>query len=266
MSAFGTDQLEPDNLKIGLVQTRLHWQDPTANRQHFQPKLEALADADLIVLPEMFSTGFSMASTTYAETMTDDTVTWLQNQSHALDTAICGSVMIRANDHFYNRFLMCAPNQSPVIYDKRHLFRMAEEQAHFSPGDSRVVFELKGIRICPQICYDLRFPVFSRNQGDYDLLLFVANWPAKRRHHWRTLLTARAIENQAYVVGINRIGSDGNDVQYCGDSGFIHPDGNWIADLTDTDAHRMVALDRSDLEQYRQAFPAWQDADDFTLG
>ncbi|MFT7245932.1 MAG: omega-amidase [Candidatus Azotimanducaceae bacterium] len=253
------------HLKIGLVQTELHWQDPTANRQHFQPKLQELAKADLIVLPEMFSTGFSMASSTYAESMSDETVNWLQSQAQDLDTAICGSVMIRENNHFYNRFLMCAPNQTPIIYDKHHLFRMAEEQNHFSPGNSRVVFELKGIRICPQICYDLRFPVFSRNQDDYDLLLFVANWPAKRQHHWRALLTARAIENQAYVVGVNRIGSDGNKVEYSGDSGFIHPDGNWIADLTHKDTQHMVELELEDLREYRKAFPAWQDADDFSL-
>lgn len=258
-------------LKIGLIQTELHWQDPAANRQHFEPKLQALAKADLIVLPEMFSTGFSMASTTCAESMSEETVNWLQSQAKDLNTAICGSVMIQENNHFYNRFLMCAPNQAPIIYDKHHLFRMAEEQKHFSPGNTRVVFEFKGFRICPQICYDLRFPVFSRNQDDYDLLLFVANWPASRRHHWRTLLTARAIENQAYVIGVNRIGSDGNidsegkNVEYSGDSGFIHPNGNWIADLTHKDTQRMVELELDDLKQYRRAFPAWQDADDFSL-
>ena len=266
MSVLKTGVLQAGLLKLGLIQTELHWQNPMANRQHFQPKLQALAEADLIVLPEMFSTGFSMASTTYAESMTGDTVTWLQTQSQDLDTAICGSVMVRENNHFYNRFVMCAPNQKPIIYDKRHLFRMAQEQDHFSSGNTRVVFELKGIRICPQICYDLRFPVFSRNQGDYDLLMFVANWPASRQHHWRNLLTARAIENQAYVVGVNRIGSDGNDVEYCGDSGFIHPDGHWIADLANTDTYRIVALELADLQQYRTSFPAWQDADDFTLG
>lgn len=258
-------------LKIGLIQTELHWQDPAANRKHFQLKLQALAKADLIVLPEMFSSGFSMASATHAEAMSGKTVNWLQSQSEELDSAICGSVMIRENDHFYNRFLMITPKQEPIIYDKRHLFRMAEEQKHFSPGNTRVVFELQGIRICPQICYDLRFPVFSRNQNDYDLLLFVANWPARRRQHWRTLLTARAIENQAYVVGVNRVGSDGNidsdgkNVEYCGDSGFIHPDGTWIADLSDKDSQHVVELDLADLRQYREAFPAWQDADDFTL-
>ncbi|MGK0337755.1 MAG: putative amidohydrolase [Candidatus Azotimanducaceae bacterium] len=258
--------LKSTNFRIGLIQTELHWQDPAANRRHFQPKLQALADADLIVLPEMFSTGFSMASTTYAESMTDTTVTWLQTQATDLNTAICGSLMIKENNHFYNRFIMCAPNQEPITYDKHHLFRMADEQAHFSPGTTRVVFELKGIRICPQICYDLRFPVFSRNRDDYELLMFVANWPARRHRHWRALLTARAIENQSYVVGVNRIGSDGNNVEYCGDSGLIHPDGHWIADLTDTDTHRMIELDLEDLQQYRQSFPAWQDADDFSLG
>jgi omega-amidase len=266
-------------LKLGLVQTHLHWEDPEANRQHLEPKLAALAQADLIVLAEMFSTGFSMDSDSHAESMTDKTVTWLQKQSEHLGTAICGSVMIKENGQFYNRFLMFSPDIAPVQYDKRHLFRMADEHKHFTAGDKRVVFELKGVRICPQVCYDLRFPVFSRNlfknnptykmsdnkRTDYDLLLFVANWPAKRQHHWRTLLTARAIENQAFVVGLNRIGSDGNQVDYCGDSGLIHPNGEWLVDLRDQDTASIVELNLSKLSDYRQAFPAWQDADSFTL-
>ena len=257
-------------LKLGLIQSHLHWEDPAANRAHFEAKLFAMAAADLIVLPEMFSTGFSMNSEQHAEAMTDKTVVWLQSQADELKTAICGSVMIREAGQFYNRFLLCKPNETPIQYDKKHLFRMSGEHQHFSAGSERLVVELKGVRICPQVCYDLRFPVFSRNifsrnKGDYDLLLYVANWPAKRRQHWRTLLTARAIENQAYVVGLNRVGTDGNQVDYSGDSGLIHPNGKWLSDLSSGDTSAIIEIDLADLEQYRQDFPAWQDADRFTL-
>lgn len=252
-------------LTLGLVQTHLHWEHPQANRAHFETKIDQVARADLIVLPEMFSTGFSMGSKDHAEPMTGDTVTWLSEQANHRDTAICGSVMIEENGHFYNRFMMFRPNQEPVIYDKRHLFRMANEHQHYTPGAARIVFELKGIRICPQVCYDLRFPVYSRNKDDYDLLLFVANWPARRAHHWRSLLTARAIENLSYVAAVNRVGSDGNGIDYCGDSGLINANGEWIGDLKDQDTCELLEMDMAPLLEYREAFPAWQDADSFNF-
>lgn len=253
------------NLTVGLIQSTLLWEQPAENRKHFEPKLAELAAADLIVLPEMFSTGFSMASKANAEPMTGPTVEWLAQQSSQLNTAICGSVIIRENDQFFNRFLLFKPNQAPMIYNKRHLFRMAGEHNYYSPGAERVVTDLASFRVCPQVCYDLRFPVFSRNHQDYDVLLYVANWPAPRRQQWRTLLTARAIENQAYVIAVNRIGTDGNDVEYSGDSGVISPDGTWIEDLKDADVSKLVELDLESLQRYRRDFPAWQDADLFTL-
>jgi omega-amidase len=252
-------------LKLGLVQTQLHWENPTANRAHLESKIEAVASADLIILPEMFSTGFSMSLAEHAEEMSGETVSWLANQAKAHDTAICGSVMVKENGGFYNRFLLFAPHQDPITYNKRHLFRMADEHQHYTPGSDRIVFELKGVRICPQVCYDLRFPVFSRNQNDYDLLLYVANWPARRAHHWRSLLTARAIENLAYVAAVNRVGTDGNGIEYCGDSGLINANGEWIGDLKDQDTCKMLTLDMAPLEEYRTAFPAWQDADSFSF-
>ena len=253
------------DLNLGFIQTQLHWEDPTANRQMLESKIDEVKDADLIILPEMFSTGFSMASQQYAEPMSGETVQWLKRQSEIHSTAICGSVMIEEDGNFYNRFLLFAPNQQPASYDKRHLFRMADEHQHYSPGSDRLVFEIKGVRICPQVCYDLRFPVFSRNQNDYDLLLFVANWPARRAHHWRSLLTARAIENLCFVAAVNRIGSDGNSIEYCGDSGLINANGDWQLDLGDQERSAIASIDMAELNDYRKVFPAWQDADNFTL-
>lgn len=252
-------------LKIGLVQSIQHWHDPAKNREHFASMIQRLGEVDLIVLPEMFSTGFTMASQQQAEPMDGATVTWLQQKANELEVAICGSVVVVEDGENFNRFILARPDAELVTYNKRHLFRMADEHNHYTAGQERIIVTINGVRICPQVCYDLRFPVFTRNRGDYDLLLFVANWPAKRSSHWRALLTARAIENQCYVVGLNRVGSDGNDVTYCGDSGLISANGDWLADLEDADVVREVEVDLASLNEYRAQFPAWQDADDFNL-
>lgn len=253
------------DLTIAMIQDEQHWHDPEANRAHFAHLLAGVEQADLVVLPEMFSTGFTMASVELAEPMDGPTMTWLQAQSEANKFAICGSLIIEERGDYFNRFVLVAPGQSPQIYDKRHLFRMAGEQHHYQAGTDRQVFNIGSVRICPQVCYDLRFPVFARNKNDYDLLLCVANWPAARRHHWRTLLTARAIENQCYALGVNRVGTDGNDIVYCGDSGLVSPEGEW---LIDGKGETMIATGHIDLEKlnlYRASFPAWRDADTFTL-
>lgn len=252
-------------LKVALIQSIQHWHNPAENRAHFGAKIAECQGADLVVLPEMFSTGFTMASQDMAELVDGPTLTWLQETADQHDMNLCGSVIIEEHGHYYNRFVLVSPGSPIRHYNKKHLFRMANEHTHFDAGDERAVFELNGIRICPQVCYDLRFPVFSRNRGDYDVLLYVANWPAARDHHWRTLLTARAIENQAYVIGLNRIGIDGNQVAYAGDSGVINANGDWLLYMGDDDGIAGALLSLDELNQYRENFPAWRDADGFDL-
>ena len=258
------------DLTVTLVQTATHWHDAAANRALFTERLAALAPTDLVVLPEMFSTGFTMASAEQAETMDGPTVAWMRAQAAQLDAAVCGSVVIEEGGRCFNRFLAALPDGELAHYDKRHLFRMADEHAHYAPGEARVVFTFRGWRICPQVCYDLRFPAFARNRLDdaeagYDLLLYVANWPARRAAQWRALLAARAIENQAFVAGVNVIGEDGAGVTYRGDSGLWSFSGEAEAELGDRDGDARIALSRSALDDWRAAFPAWKDADAFTL-
>jgi len=253
------------HLGITLVQTELAWEDPARNLAHFEDRIASLAPTDLIVLPEMFSTGFSMNSARLAETMDGTTVAWLVAMAAKAHACICGSAIIRDGDHFFNRFLFVRPTGSIECYDKRHLFRMSTENRNYAGGRRRSVIEQGGFRIFPQVCYDLRFPVFSRNDLDFDLIVYVADWPAARRDHWRTLLRARAIENLCYVVGVNRIGIDGNDIEYVGDSAVIDFRGAELVDLGESDADVRVDLDRNLLEAYREEFPAWKDRDAFTL-
>jgi len=187
-------------LKVTIIQSALHWHDSEANHRLFDRTLGATGDTDLIVLPEMFTTGFSMDAPVLAEPMNGPTVDWMRGQARAREAVVCGSVIIRHDDSYFNRFIAAEPSGELHCYDKRHLFRLANEQDHYAPGDRRIVFEVRGFRVCPMVCYDLRFPVWSRNRGDYDLLLYVANWPARRHQAWETLLRARAIENQCFVA------------------------------------------------------------------
>ncbi len=253
-------------LRVVLVQCALTWHDPAANRQHLTQVLAGLAGtADLIVLPEMFSTGFTMTPALAFETMDGATVAWLRTQARATNAVVCGSLAMRVAHGFVNRFLWAQPDGELCHYDKRHLFRMSGEHEHYASGGQRLIVQLNGWRICPLVCYDLRFPVWSRNRDDYDLLLYVANWPAPRQLAWDTLLRARAIENLAYVVGVNRVGSDGNGFEFAGGSCAIGPAGEQLL-LAGADAaiHR-VELDAAALVAYRARFPAWRDADAFTL-
>lgn len=255
------------DLNVTVVQTRLHWENAAANRAKFDALLDRLAPAaiDLIVLPEMFSTGFSMQPEKLAETMDGPTVQWMEQQAAQRQAVITGSVIITENEKYYNRLIWMRPDGTFETYDKRHLFTMANEQDHYTAGNERLIVELKGWKICPLICYDLRFPVWSRNNNAYDALIYVANWPHRRSNAWKQLLMARAIENQAYVVGVNRTGNDGNDVYHAGYSGLIGPTGD-NADLHAHEDHiHTYVLSADHLELVRRRFPFLPDADQFEI-
>jgi omega-amidase len=254
------------DLTVTLVQTPLHWQDAGANRRLLAEKFTRLeAPTDLIVLPEMFTTGFSMAAPQLAEAMDGPTLSWLAAQAHKHQAVITGSLIIADQGHYYNRLIWMRPDGHYDHYDKRHLFRMAGEHHTYAPGQQRLVVELKGWRICPLVCYDLRFPVWSRCQEDYDLLLYVANWPEKRSQAWKTLLQARAIENLAFVVGVNRTGEDGKGIAYAGDSVVHAPNGQVLWHQSGKEACPTLRLERQVLTDYRDSFPAHLDADLFRL-
>lgn len=252
-------------LNITLLQQPLVWLDGPANLSHFDAELETVHGSDLIVLPEMFTTGFAMnaAGKGLSQAVVE---TWLLEWAKETNALIGGSIAVSTPKGAVNRFLLVSPLGETYHYDKRHLFRMANEHHHFEAGHERLIIEWRGWRILPQICYDLRFPVWSRNRQDYDLALYVANWPAPRAHHWRTLLAARAIENQVYVAGCNRVGTDGNDHRYQGDSQIINPQGETVSQAPEHQpAHISAELSLETLQSYREAFPAWRDADRFTL-
>ena len=255
------------DLRVTIVQTDLHWHDATANRNMFAEKLAAAAPkTDLIVLPEMFSTGFSMDAPALAEQPEGETLQWMREQAAAYDAVVTGSIIVQENGQYFNRLYWVRPDGSYAQYNKRHLFRMAQEHHTYTPGSERLTVELKGWKICPLVCYDLRFPVWSRNTGDrYDLLLYVANWPKVRSLPWRTLLQARAIENVAYVVGVNRIGTDVNNHPYSGDSAIIHPKGHKLLETTEQESILTIELSKQELLDFRETFPAHLDADEFEL-
>lgn len=251
-------------LKLSLLQQPLVWLDGEANLAHFDALLPALTGRDLIVLPEMFTTGFAMQAPDSA-LPESRVIEWLHAWAQKLDAMVGGSVALATENGAVNRFLLVEPQGKVHFYDKRHLFRMAGEHNFYVAGERRDIVEWRGWRILPQVCYDLRFPVWSRNQQDYDLVLYVANWPAPRSRHWSALLTARAIENQAYVAGCNRVGDDDNGHHYSGDSVIINPQGEDLARAEPnaiTVINAELSLDA--LQQYREAFPAWRDADRFS--
>ncbi|MEG7492723.1 amidohydrolase [Enterobacter hormaechei] len=252
-------------LKISVLQQPLVWMDGPANLRHFDRQLEEISGRDVIVLPEMFTTGFAMEAAKQSMPQ-DEVVAWMHAKAQETNALIAGSVALQTERGPVNRFLLVEPEGKVHFYDKRHLFRMADEHQHYEAGSERVVFEWRGWRILPLVCYDLRFPVWSRNRNDYDLALYVANWPAPRSLHWQALLTARAIENQAYIVGCNRVGTDGNGHHYRGDSRVISPQGEIIATAEPHQATRIYAeLSLTALTEYRDNFPAWQDAARFSI-
>lgn len=253
-------------LKITLLQQPLVWMDGPANLRHFARQMEGITGRDVIVLPEMFTTGFAMEAA--EQSLSEDkVVAWMQEQATCTNALVCGSAALQTGRGAVNRFLLVEPEGRVHRYDKRHLFRMADEHHHYVAGHQRLVLTWRGWRILPLVCYDLRFPVWSRNRNDYDLALYVANWPAPRSVHWQTLLAARAIENQAYVAGCNRVGTDGNGHHYRGDSRIITPQGEILATA---EPHQAIRIDGElsmlQLQEYREKFPAWQDADPFALG
>jgi predicted amidohydrolase len=254
------------DLTVTLLQTSLAWQDAAANRAHFSELLHSLpGPTDLVVLPEMFTTGFTMATREQAEGMDGPTVTWMATVAADLDVTLCGSLIVEEAGRFYNRCIWMPPEGRHQHYDKRHLFRMAGEHEHFAAGSTRGLFAIKGWRVCPLVCYDLRFPVWSRGADAFDLLLYVANWPAARRTAWQALLPARAVENQCYVAGVNRVGTDGQGIAYAGDSSVHDYLGGCMASLGASPGEATVTLGASALRRYREKFPAWQDADPFQL-
>lgn len=261
------------DLKITLIQSDLHWEDIEANLAMFEEKIWQIGNTtDVIVLPEMFTTGFTMNAHKLAEHMNMRTFKWMKQMADQTGALIMGSYIATVHERYYNRLLWMEPGGHHKTYDKRHLFRMSEEHRTYSPGESLLVATWKGWRICPMICYDLRFPVWSRNKWDhharrplYDLSVYVANWPTTRIDAWDTLLRARAIENLSYVVGVNRIGQDGARIEHNGHSAIISPKGETIYTNEGMDTARTTELSANSLQAFRDRFPAYLDADDFSI-
>ena len=265
------------NLRISLVQGATRWHDPAGNRNYYGRLMASLRGiTDLVMLPETFTSGFSNEAIDNAETMDGPTVAWMRAQATTLGAAVTGSVQLRDGDSaskVFNRLIFATPDGQVQTYDKRHLFRYAGEHERYAAGRDRLIVQWKDWRICPLVCYDLRFPVFSRNRFDveregamdYDLLLFVANWPAARAYPWKTLLRARAIENLCYVAGLNRVGTDGNGLLYSGDSAVIDFLGHPISECTDEEVVVTTTLQATELLAHRERFPAMLDGDAFEL-
>ncbi|HKZ65309.1 MAG TPA: amidohydrolase [Chitinophagaceae bacterium] len=268
-------------LTITTIQTNLHWEDKTANLQMLEQKISSIKDkTEIVVLPEMFSTGFSMKPETLAETMDGETLKWMKRMAVTNKIILTGSIIIKEKENFFNRLIWMLPNGRYGIYDKRHRFAFAGEDQHYTAGNKRLIASVKGWKINLQVCYDLRFPVWSRQisptnslaeeEGglatpEYDVLIYVANWPERRNAAWKTLLQARAIENQCYVVGVNRVGKDGNDINHSGDSMVIDPLGEILYYKKDEEDIFTIALDKDHLQTVREKFPFWKDADHFII-
>lgn len=261
------------DLRVTMVQSQQHWEHKEANFRHFENHLTGVDHSvtDFILLPEMFNTGFTMQTAKNAEKMSGNSVAWLKEMARRKNVRIAATLIIEEDGKFYNRMVIAGPLGIEATYDKKHLFRMAEEDQFFAPGQKRVVYELNNWRILLQTCYDLRFPVFSRNQAiagkrEYDAIIYLANWPAKRAYAWSNLIQARAIENQAYCLGINRVGEDGNQIPYSGNSAAYDPWGNEIADLgAGVELIKTLTLEKAQIQLIDEKFPALLDADNFKL-
>jgi omega-amidase len=274
------------NLTITVIQTNLHWENKPANLKMLEEKINSITEkTEVVVLPEMFSTGFSMKPEQLAETMEGETVQWMKRIAKEKKIILTGSFICRGAEsdlpdktvqtassvptHFYNRLIWMLPTGDYGVYDKRHCFAFAGEDEHYTPGKKRLIASVKGWKINLQICYDLRFPVWARQQQqegpEYDILIYVANWPERRSHAWKTLLQARAIENQCYVVGVNRVGADGNNIHHSGDSMIVDPMGEVLYTKKEAEDIYTIVLDRSHLESVRTKLPFLRDADNFMI-
>ncbi len=254
-------------MKVSILQSELYWEDRDKNLEMFTEKINSVRNkTNLIVLPEMFTTGFSMNPERLAEEMNGKTFHWMKEQAASANALLTGSIIVKEGDRHYNRLISMYPDGTHYYYDKRHLFRMGEENKHYTAGKEKLILHYMDWRIRPLICYDLRFPVWSRNRDDYDMLIYIANWPETRRQVWRNLLIARSLENQVYVIGVNRIGKDGPGLTYSGDSMVIDPKGNIISHTEPhTESVETVELSLQSLNEFRKKFPVGKDADDFEI-
>lgn len=253
-------------MKIALIQSSLFWENPKANRNYFEEKINANSEkVDLFVLPEMFTTGFTMNPEAVFETMEGETIQWLQSLAKAKNSAITGSLIIKEKGNFYNRLVFVFPSGKIQFYDKRHLFSLAGEDKVYTSGKEKLIIEHLGFKICPLICYDLRFPVFARNTEDYDLLIFVANWPKARINAWDILLKARSVENMCYTIGVNRIGVDNNNFEYVGHSQAVDFLGNFILEPQENEGVFIVELNKEKLLETRKKLGFLNDRDSFEL-
>ena len=259
--------MEAEHLKIAMIQSNLVWENPEQNRINFTKKIESISEeVDIIVLPEMFTSGFTMNASKVAETIDGETVTWMQHISSNKNVAIVGSIVIKDNNNFYNRLLFITPKGDITFYDKRHTFTLAGEDKVYSAGTEKGIIDYKGWKICSLICYDLRFPVWARNTEDYDVLMYVANWPKPRISAWDTLLKARAIENMCYCIGVNRVGVDGVNSEYSGHSAVYDVLGKEITSFKPNNEDIQIAtLEKRHIEAYRNKLKFLNDRDCFTI-
>jgi predicted amidohydrolase len=251
-------------INVTLIQSDIIWEDRISNLKKYQEKINQIESTDLIILPEMFTTGFSMSPKSISENMNGETIQWMKQNAHKMNSAICGSIIIEEDSKYFNRFIWVNPDGSIHHYDKRHLFSFAGENENYTPGNEKIIIEYKGWKICPLICYDLRFPVWSRNSEDYDLLIYVANWPDKRKSAWKSLLTARAIENQCYVIGVNRVGEDSKNY-YSGDSSLINALGETLYTNSHIEEIYSNTISKYDLNKIRTQLPFLNDKDNFKI-
>ncbi len=257
------------NLTVTFIQSTIYWEEPDKNLMHFSKKFAAITEAtDVIILPEMFTTGFTMKPEMHAEESGGKGLQWMQQMAIERNCAVTGSVSVKEMNTYYNRLYWVNPDGTFLYYDKRHLFSMGKEDEHYTRGTGKLIVNYKGWKICPLVCYDLRFPVWSKNikEAPYDVLIYVANWPEVRSYPWKQLLIARAIENQCYVVGVNRIGEDANHFNHTGDSVIINPKGEIVSKTTaNEDSTETVSISLNDLSRFRDAFPVLNDGDTFTI-
>lgn len=263
-------------LTITTIQTNLSWENRAANLRMLEQKISSIEEkTEVVILPEMFSTGFSMRPEALAEGMDGESVEWMKRISRENNIVLTGSLIIKEDDNYYNRMIWMLPNGQYGYYDKRHLFAYAGEDKHYKAGNKRLIASVKGWKVNLQVCYDLRFPVWARNRvpdtssplstPEYDVLIYVANWPERRSHAWKTLLCARAIENQCYVIGVNRVGSDGNNIYHSGNTLVIDPLGQVLYHMADEEDVNTIMLQKEVLEEVRSKFPFWKDGDPFNI-